>query len=295
VSDATQIRRVELLLALLGVTAAIAALIVTLDAVRFHAASPFHVEAEGILVLAFAAVSTAALGLALRSGMRDLLAQRSRVRSLRRLGTTIVDGREIVVVAGAAPIAFCSGLLRPRIFVSQGALQRLSAAELLAVVAHEGHHADRRDPLRLLIGRALAASLRPIPAVGALGRRQAVLAELAADAAAVRSLGSPAPLAGALLAFDEHGSAAGVTPERVDNLLGELAHELVPRALLVLTGVCLGGLAGFAFVLLRAPEHPELPVGAAPLCLATVYVIAGPAWLASRRFRRRLPAAPGAP
>jgi Zn-dependent protease with chaperone function len=168
-----------------------------------------------------------------------------------------VDGREIVVVAGAAPIAFCSGLLRPRIFVSQGALRRLSAAELLAVVAHESHHADRRDPLRLLIGRALAS----------------------------------------LLALDEsgHGSVAGVTPERVDNLLGELAEEHVPRALLVLTGLCLGALSFFAFLLLTVPEHPEMPVGAAPPCLATVYVIAGPAWLASRRFRQRLPAAPGAP
>ena len=192
------------------------------------------------------------------------------------------------MVRGAAPVAFCAGLLRPRIFVSQGALLRLSAAELRAVVAHEGHHADRHDPLRLLIGRALTSALRLIPAVGALGHRQAMLAELAADTAAVRSLGSAAPLAGALLAFDEdeQGSLAGVTPERVDHLLGELVHERLPPALLVLTALCLGALGSVAFLLLTLPEHPELPVGAAPLCLAALYVVAGSAWLARRRLRR---------
>lgn len=292
-TDATQIRRVELTLALLWLTAASAGVDVTLDAVRFHAASLPEVHAEGIAVLVLAGASTAALGLALCSAMRELAAQRARVRSLRRIGSAIVDGRSIVVVGGSAAIAFCAGLLRPRIFVSRGAMCRLSAAELRAVVAHEAHHADRRDPLRLLIGRALASSLRPIPGVGALGRRHAMLAELAADAAAVRSLGSPAPLAGALLAFDEdeHGSVAGVTPERVDHLLGELPPERVPRALLVVCGLCLGALVSFALLLLTVPEHPEMQVGAAPLCLATVYVVAGPAWLLGRRLRQRPAAA----
>ena len=78
-TDAAQIRRVELMLALLGLTAAIAALIVTLDAVRFHAASllaalegrPVGVHAEEIAVLALAGASTIAVVLALRSGTRS--------------------------------------------------------------------------------------------------------------------------------------------------------------------------------------------------------------------------------
>ena len=282
-TDVTQIRRVELALALLGLTAAVAAIIVTLDAVRFHAAALIAgrhaggVDPETIAVLALAAAGTVALGTALHASVRQLLAHRSFLRSLRRLGTRVVDGREIVVVRGAGSVAFCAGLLRPRIFVSQGALRRLAPEELRAVVAHEGHHAERHDPLRLLIGRALTCSLR-LPVVGALGRRQVVLAELAADAAAVRSLGSAAPLAGALLAFDD--DALGVAPERVDQLTGELAPGRVPPALLVLAGLGLGALLGVAFLLLTLPEHPELPVGAAPLGVVAAYLAAGPAWLA---------------
>ena len=65
---------------------------------------------------------------------------------------------------GASPLAFCAGLLRPRVFVSEGALARLGARALTAVVAHEGHHAARRDPLRILIARAIgdAYSLRAL-------------------------------------------------------------------------------------------------------------------------------------
>ena len=146
-ADAGRVRRDELAFALLGVTGAVAALIVALDAVRFHGAAlpaaltgrlsgELHAEAVAVLALAFAAVAVAML--ALRAAARELLAQRSLVRRLEPLGTTRVDGRTIVVVAGRGSVAFCAGLLRPRIFVSQGALRRLSAAELRAVIAHEG-------------------------------------------------------------------------------------------------------------------------------------------------------------
>jgi len=151
VADAGRVRRDELAFALLGVTGAVAALIVALDAVRFHGAAlpaaltgrlsgELHAEAVAVLALAFAAVAVAVAVamLALRAAARELLAQRSLVRRLEPLGTTRVDGRTIVVVAGRGSVAFCAGLLRPRIFVSQGALRRLSAAELRAVIAHEG-------------------------------------------------------------------------------------------------------------------------------------------------------------
>ena len=52
------------------------------------------------------------------------------------------------------------------------------------------HHAARRDPLRILIARAIGDAY----SFGALPRREQALAELAADAAAVRSRGA-APLA----------------------------------------------------------------------------------------------------
>ncbi len=53
--------------------------------------------------------------------------------------------------------------------------------------------------------------------------RYADVVELSADRAAVRaSAGREAPLASALLAFDENAppGASGISPERVDSLLG---------------------------------------------------------------------------
>jgi Zn-dependent protease with chaperone function len=253
VTDAAHIRRLELTLAFVGLTAAAGALIVTLDAIRFHTGSLMalrfaDMSLEAAVVLALALYCAAAAGLALLSLARQGLAQRSFVRSLRPVARTVVDERELVVVGGSRAVAFCAGFLRPRIYVSRGTLERLDAEELRALVAHEAHHADRRDPLRLLIGTAVVSSLRVIPAVGALGRRQAMLAELAADAAAVRSLGSPRPLAGALLAFDDHATA-GVTPERVDHLLGEAPTGAGLPLLLVPAGLALDVLLSISLLL----------------------------------------------
>ena len=129
---------------------------------------------------------------------------------------------------GARPLAFCAGLLHPRVYVSTGAVQRLSEDELAAVVEHEAHHARRRDPLRILIARAIGEAY----ALTALPRREQALAELAADAAAVRRRGA-APLAAALLAFD----AAAIAPERVDRLVGTPPNDEVPRALVAGAGL----------------------------------------------------------
>jgi len=294
VTDAERIRRLELVVALLGLTAAVAAVVVMLDAIRFHAAALLlalsrlrfgDVHFEGIAMLALAGVSATAVGFAVYTAGRQVIAQRGFVRRLDCVATTMVDGREVVVVRGAGYAAFCAGLLRPRIYISQRTLERLSAEELRAVIAHEGHHADRLDPLRLLAGRALTSSLRVIPAVGGLGRRQAVLAELAADAAAVRSLGGPGPLASAFLVFDED---AAVAPERVDHLLGEATPDRFPPILLALAALALGALVTVALLLVVVPSHPEMPISSLPVCVLAVSIVASPAWLATRRVKRAL-------
>ena len=79
------------------------------------------------------------------------------------------------------PKAFCAGLLRPRVHVSEGALRLLDAPELLAVVTHEAHHVRRRDPLRVVMVRSLVRSLPWAPGLGRLAERHATVAELAAD------------------------------------------------------------------------------------------------------------------
>ncbi len=92
-----------------------------------------------------------------------------------------------------------------------------------------------RDPLRLACGRILSEALFFIPVLGTLCNLYADVAELSADRAAVRaSAGSEAPLVSALLAFDESGppGASGISPERVDSLLGKPPAWQMPARLL---------------------------------------------------------------
>jgi Zn-dependent protease with chaperone function len=293
VTDGGDVRRLELALALSVLAMAAGAAIVMLDAIRFHAATfdpalrSGELHAEAVATLALAAVSAAAIAVTVATAVRQALAQRTLVQRLSRVGAHVVDGREVVVVAGAAPAAFCAGLVRPRIYVSAGTLRMLDGEQLRAVVAHEGHHADRRDPLRLLAATVVTAPLRAVPRLGALGRRHAILAELAADTAAVRSLGSPRALAAALLAFDERADvAAGVAPERVSHLLGDSATVRLPRVYVGVAAVGLTALVSLAVLLALLPTHPELPLGPAPLCMVAVSVCTSPVLLATR-WRRR--------
>jgi len=165
------------------------------------------------------------------------------------------------------------------VYVSEGALTLLGPRELAAVIAHEGHHADRRDPLRLLVARAIgeAYSLRTLP------RREQAVSELAADAAAVRR-GGAAPLASALLAFPD-----GVAPERVDRLAGTGPVNEVSSAMVAAAAIVMAGLVVAIGAELLVPGHPTfcLPLASAPGWIAVAVVARlvamGPAWLGWRR------------
>ena len=282
-------------MALVGVTLALPGLIVGVDAIRFHSADLMNavvalplgdVRPRGLAMLALLLASGAVVAIAVRSVLRQAIAQRRRMRGLRVIGTNVVDGRCIHVVADARPVAFCSGLLRPRIYLSRGALEILDGDELRAVVAHEAHHLARRDPLRLLVARAVASAVAGIPVISTLGRRQAELAELAADAAAVQLLGTARPLAGALLAFDRSGAdqIVGIAAARVDHLVGESDTEGVSGAVLAVAILIFGGLLGIALLLALSPTHPELLFSADPLCVAAAAILAGSGWLGTQRL-----------
>ena len=193
----------------------------------------------------------------------------------------VIAGRHVLVVPSARPLAFCAGLLQPRVYVSTGALERLGEAELAAVVAHEAHHAARRDPLRILVARAIGDAY----SLGALPRREQALAELAADAAVVRTRGA-APLASALLAFD----AEEIAPERVDRLVGEAPRDEVPRTLVAVAGAGDRGAARAADGRAAGPRPPAASAcrsrprrsgGCAPSRRG--FAAMGPAWLGWRR------------
>jgi bla regulator protein blaR1 len=183
-----------------------------------------RLNAAAWVLFALALIGASAIAIALRAVLRQRCAYRrflAQVEVVGRLG----DGAGVQVIADTRPQAFCAGYLRPTVYISQGALELLSDDELEAVLAHEHHHRRVRDPLRLACGRILSHALFFVPALRTLFGRYADLAELNADAAVVRAgAGGRAALASALLAFE--GSGVGISPERVDSLLG---HPVVWR------------------------------------------------------------------
>ncbi|MCP9490453.1 MAG: M56 family metallopeptidase [Solirubrobacteraceae bacterium MAG38_C4-C5] len=188
----------------------------------------------GIVSLLLGVLAFAVLGRTLWSAVRQLRASRRVLRALHVVENRTIDGQRVTVIGGDRPIAFCAGVLRPRIYISTGTLATLDRLELAAVVAHERHHARLHDPLRAVLSRALADGLFFLPALRRLSERYAELAELAADREAVRaSRNDAAPLACALLSFEAADPAVvGIAPERVDHLMGERAPWQLPAALL---------------------------------------------------------------
>src|SRR6185312_12102997 len=143
-------------------------------------------NAAAWILLGLGLVGGSALACVLRALLRQRRAYRRFVADLEIVGP--LDERPGVhVIADPRPQAFCAGYLRPAVYVSQAAVRLLPPEQLEAVLAHEHHHRRMRDPLRFASGRILSQGLFFVPALRALFGRDADLAELRADAAAVRA------------------------------------------------------------------------------------------------------------
>jgi hypothetical protein len=196
------------------------------------------------------------------------------------------------VIRDENPQAFCAGLVRPRVYLSTGALELLDGPALASVLAHERHHARRHDPLRLACGRVLAAALFFIPAHRGLVRRQHALAEIGADEAAVLGAGGDrSALASAMLSFSQAstGDEAGIDPERVDYLLGERTEWRFPAAL------CVGIAAALSLLIAVAMLAAHAAAGSATLappflssqpCVAVLAMIPAAAGLTGVAYAR---------
>ena len=155
----------------------------------------------------------------------------------------------------------------------RGAITQLSPGELRAVVEHEACHARRRDPLRLAVVHVAADGFGFLSPLRRLAASQAAVADLAADGAAVAALGSPQPLAAALVRLREP------TADRVDHLLGRPLR--VPHdALAICAAAAVGTLCALAILLALLPTDPALPL------MVLLPALGAPALLASRAAHR---------
>jgi bla regulator protein blaR1 len=246
-----------------------------------------------VAVLALAALGLAVTAMTVGGAWRELAAARRLERSLRACRARPLG--DAWVIPDERPRAFCAGLIRPRIYVSSGAVALLDEPALRAVLAHERHHAGRRDPLRLAAGRVIARALFFVPGLGELVCRREALAELSADESAVAGVPeNRSALARAMLTFSDRTGAddgVGIDPARVDYLLGEPPSWRFPVVL------CAGALCLIALVAAAGMLAGQVATGATSLappflssqpCVVVLAAIPSVLGLLALRLRRRL-------
>lgn len=216
--------------------------------------------------LLFAAVGFAAIFVLTRTA-RSLWRLRSaarRIEALRGVSEPArVEGVACRVYEDPRPMAFCAGLLRPEIFVSRGAVERMSRESLAVVMAHEEYHRLKRDPLRRAIAGTLADGFFFLPILRQVGQKYLDLAEVAADRAAAGAVeGGARDVAGALVEYSRSRSGPSedpVTTDRLDHLAGERGAWTPNRSNLVATLVILACLLSAPIVSIELLT--SVPVG----------------------------------
>jgi len=254
--SASRYYRLHLSLAALGALALVAS-----GWVLWHSVDASSVSASALLqacrdvigeqslsslpVLALFALTSVSAVRAVRSAVRQVRITRRFVDSARKLEEVVLEGVRVRLLDDRRPYAFCAGVLRPSVYLSTGARATLSRSELRAVLAHEEHHARQRDPLRLQLAEVASEALFFLPVMRRARHRYADLAEIAADEAALRRTGGPGALAAAMLRFDQHSTAGavGISPERVEHLLGAHPRWELSASLLAGAGLSMLGLA----------------------------------------------------
>ena len=272
---AARVFRANLVLGTLGLASAIFVLARLLESWRVtpHASHQILIFGQK---LSYPAGNVDAVVIVLLSVLGSVVTARTLTGALRQVHASwhfqrLLAHSELQPLHGALlipdpqPRAFCAGLFWPRVYVSTGAVAILDEEALSAVLAHERHHARRRDPLRLAAGRVLAEALFFLPGLAALVERQQALAELSADESAVNVAPANRPaLARAMLSFsDTPGSSGsgGIDPARVDYLLGDPPSWRFPAIL------CVGAASVLVLLVAIAVLAGRVASGSATLAL----------------------------
>jgi hypothetical protein len=223
-------------------------------------------NADAIVILVLALAGFAVIGIAVFGAVQEIAGAVRLDRRLKAARPVPRDGA--LIIQDEVPRAFCAGLFRPRTYVSSAAVALLDDEALRAVLAHERHHAERHDPLRLAAMRVMARALFFLPPIAELARRQLSLAELSADEnAVIVASGDRSALAKAMLVFSESttgGDGVGIDSTRVDHLLGETPNWRFPATL------CLAAASVLTLIAAIAVLAGRVAAGSATLALPFV-------------------------
>lgn len=193
------------------------------------------VHADALYAAGFAFLATASV-VALLWSVARRLRNSLRVASSLRSFAEPDERRRIETIESREQFAYCIGLVRPKIVVSRGLIERLSPAQLEVVLRHEQAHASRHDNLRLWLA---GLALLPMP----LRSKRRLLADLA--------------LAGEQTCDDAASNVAG--PDLVVETLGALSEATLPNRRRALA--TFGGAATLAsrVAALRGQRLPRMP------------------------------------
>ncbi len=172
-------------LGLTGVATLAATVAGALTACVFFLAELQRIALSSLVLVGLALVSAAAFA-------RTLLAYRRERRLLDALPLEPLNDESLAAVARDAhlrpyltparrPAAFCFGLLRPRVVVTTGLLNRLNADEQAAVLWHEAEHARAYEPAKCLLAQLAASTFVWMPALRDLLDRFLLVKEISAD------------------------------------------------------------------------------------------------------------------
>ncbi len=110
-----------------------------------------------------------------------------------------IDNQLILLNSNGPCCAFTLGMWKPRIYLSLGICSYLTREELLAVILHEVHHKNSKDPLKLFIIKMLCSINFFLPINRYLLNQFSSASEKAADDSAVNLSKEPLDLASALV------------------------------------------------------------------------------------------------
>jgi Zn-dependent protease with chaperone function len=315
-------------LGLVGISATLAAYVVC-GAIAYVLVPLFGLRPEtlariGPACLLPAAVLVVVIGISAGAALRTLVRQMSASRRLSRrvrvqalsappelfaaVQAAGLDGRASMVDS-SEKFSFVYGIFAPRVAISRGFLESLTAEELRAALEHERYHVRHLDPLRGLLGKTLVEAFFLLPSLEVLRIRYEAGRELAADRHAEQVCGRRSLLGALLKAMEGPGrelavSASLADPGFLDARISRLETGQAPALasadirslftsalgaatfllLFIAAVVGLGGRSALARV-----AADELSTGGAllgALCVAPIVVVGGLAyWRLSRRAR----------
>jgi Zn-dependent protease with chaperone function len=105
---------------------------------------------------------------------------------------------KLVVFEYPSPVAFCMGILNPKIYLSDCLVKMMTPKELETIIIHEKQHLNRNDNLVLLILQAIKNMFFFLPIIGDLVNYFHIRKEILADRGVISELGNNHNLISAL-------------------------------------------------------------------------------------------------